>query len=1074
MEVQIRGMADGAVPAEGFHEELVNVRRDPEGFWRELEGVLWVVGLGDEPVLGLVDYTRRGHQRWLVYERGDGDESVVGYVDWRTMAGVEITRRPRASAADGGSSFLSVAGWLYIFTANADPVRWDGERVVTVGWPSAVPAPSAAGSDQGFDAYEQAGASYGSAIGTTGRRAPQRHHAARRGHVPGRGRDAVAARLRGDVPERPRDGVPPSGVSWASGINGIEDNQGRRMVRVEVPAGPDHAIATRLWATPDVSGLNVELVQPVLLLVHEAPHAAGFTFIDHTPDTELGIELLQDALGAPPSGAYAPAFHAGRLWCASGIDPTRLHYSELGLFEQFGPDAFYQIGTSATGSIVAVVPYQRGLYVLKERGIYIVRDNEVRSISTQHGIRSPQAVVSTPLGVAFLDEDVGPCVIVGSTDDDKPTVVEQLPGIRKTWRRYCSREQYSARVLYDPEYAEIWWHVCEGGSARPTLGLVLHLPTGGWSLRPDWAVDAMARVGQRVVVGTEDPDLGTPCGIGILTRAVRTRPDSAGNVTAKVTTAWSEFVGRVTVKGLELVVEATGKDELDVYTRADRKAARVHRTERGRQQAHTDHRPALWGDRWATTTEWVDLDPARVTVDFDHTTPFSFQVAIEAERIRLYALRLVLDPEPGAPANRRRARPRESPVRLYALDALTDAHDYLAPHALNAEAAQVVTRSNRLDRWALAARLPHSKIATDAFGRVRYRAPQHDADDGHCRGRGGFTHHDPRAGRGGRGVGGDVRHARRLPRGVRPSGHERAESAYRARRAGDRDRLRGVDVAPGGHGERAARRRGADHHVPPLRARRGARDGARPGRCRRVRGGAARGDRGRRRGCRSRDGHVPRSSAPDRRGVPMNWRPIRPRDPLDRPALEQLFTDFEAYLPASEHLLPESIDRTVITTRPTWERLALASDFNRQAATLATAASATQLTHNAVALRATLGAPLSVTAQQAIRARAHVVFTTDDGAGGFGVDGELALEWWARIGGVTAKVAGTRQTVKRNPTNSIQGQGHAVFAVEAWIPGAVSIEWVEVRYLYTPTAAANCHIHRSVVWVNRHNLYEAM
>ena len=61
-------------------------------------------------------------------------------------------------------------------------------------------------------------------------------------------------------------------------------------------------------------------------------------------------------------------------------------------------------------------------------------------------------------------------------------------------------------------------------------------------------------------------------------------------------------------------------------------------------------------------------------------------------------------------------------MRLYPLDALTDAHDYLAPHALNAEAAQAVTRGNRLDRWALAGRLTHDKIATDAFGRVRYRA----------------------------------------------------------------------------------------------------------------------------------------------------------------------------------------------------------------------------------------------------------------------------------------------------------------------------------------------------------------
>lgn len=61
-------------------------------------------------------------------------------------------------------------------------------------------------------------------------------------------------------------------------------------------------------------------------------------------------------------------------------------------------------------------------------------------------------------------------------------------------------------------------------------------------------------------------------------------------------------------------------------------------------------------------------------------------------------------------------------MKLYALEDLQDSRDYLAPHGLNAEAAQVVTRANRLDRWALNGRLAHTKIAPDAFGRVRYVA----------------------------------------------------------------------------------------------------------------------------------------------------------------------------------------------------------------------------------------------------------------------------------------------------------------------------------------------------------------
>lgn len=652
MEIPIRGMADGAIPPEGYHEELANVRRDPEGYWRELEGVLWVVGLGAEPVIGLVDYVRRGNQRWLVYERGDGDESVVGYVNWRTMAGVEITRRPRTAAADGGSSFLSVAGWLYIFTPQADPVRWDGERVVPVGWPSVPPAPLAAGGDQGFDAWDSAGASYGGAAGNADdvlkNATTQRGVGTYPDSSATQWRRGYAVTFLNDLGME----SPPSAVSWASGINSAADNFGRRMVRVEVPAGPDHAIATRLWATPDVSGLNAELVQPVLLLVHEAPHAGGFTYVDHTPDTELGVELLQDGLGPPPSGAYAPAFHAGRLWCASGTEPTRLHYSELGLFEQFGGESWYQIGTSATGAIVAVVSLQRALYVFKERGIYIVREGEVRALSTQHGIRSPQAVAIVPGGLAFLDEDAGPCLIQGTTDDDQPTVIAAIPGIRRTWRRYCSREQYSARVLYDPEHDEVWWHVCEGGAVRPTLGLVFHVSTQGWSLRPDWSVDAMLRVGQRVLVGTEDVTAATPCGIGILTRASRTRPGSSDPIVASLTSSWSEMVRPVMIRGVELLTEAVGKEAVNVYTAANRKATRVLRTESGRQQAHTDHTRPLWGDRWAVLDEWADLEPARVPVDFERTSAFSFQVRVEAERMRLYGMRLILEPEPAAPANR--------------------------------------------------------------------------------------------------------------------------------------------------------------------------------------------------------------------------------------------------------------------------------------------------------------------------------------------------------------------------------------------------------------------------------------
>lgn len=660
----IGGMFEAPFTPEGKVASLKFARLVDDGAWTVLEGVRDTGVTVGGRVISLYDYHRRGGQRWTILEvvvDGTSTTKVVA-VNWHALTVEEICTRNHAPSTRRGSQFLTVSGWLWILSEYDSPVRWDGERLVPIGWPGTTPGLTAAGPNEGVDHIEQAAAKYETTPDELNR-------------------GAVRSRGLGDVPSPTADGAetvwrrgyartflndlgqesPPCEVVYASGTNPPDVDGGRKVARVSGGPGPAHARGQRLWVTRNVAGLTDPTAAPLQLL-EEIQHAGAFDYFDHTPDGELALELVEEDLGAPPTGAYAAAVHNGQTWLVGRENRSRVYYSTAsgggGLVEQFGLFAYLDVGGPDSGNVTALVPTQRALFVLKTRGVYAILGDPAGgyrwvAISERHGTTAPRGWAIVPaVGLVFLDSTAGPCALVGDVNDQVPTKIEPLAGVARTWRRYASEDQAGARVLYDPSVGEVWWHVCEGGSIDPTLGLVLHLEAGGWSLRPGWEIGALGRFGDRVLVGYVDD--GGDDRLGIMTEAETTGPDGAEIELELWTGAVEHHQAERTITG-EILCDAIGTSGLALATRPNRQTEIVDHAELGtKEQVPSEHDAALWGDAlWSTTALWEDIEPIRLPIDLHgRIAMHTVQVRIRAARTRLYAMRLLVDPDT-SPVHRR-------------------------------------------------------------------------------------------------------------------------------------------------------------------------------------------------------------------------------------------------------------------------------------------------------------------------------------------------------------------------------------------------------------------------------------
>jgi hypothetical protein len=658
--IPVLGMRDEAFPEEGFHERITNGHVDEEGVWFASEGAIRIRDFGGgSDIIEVFEWTRRGNQRWLIIESVEDDETTnIFFYDWQADTVSLITTRRYSPAAPVGSTFLPLGNWLYILTPGDTPIRWDGHRLEPVGFqvPS---APLVSGPSGGFTAYDSAAAS-----SLYVRKDP----VTQRGVGPYPDDQGIEPADLGVGPSQPwRVGYaltwintvgsesPPSPLAITSGANLADLEKGRQAVFLEIPPGPPGAVAGRLWRTPNLQDVT-EPSGASLFLVDEFAHASGHTHIDLTPDGELNILLDDSGLGVPPVQPPTGAFWGGFVWFVDGDDRTTLRRSSLLLQEQFSDEAYYKAGSAHTGEIVALVPHQRSMILLKERGVFAMVDPDAapRVISEAHGTTAPKAAVVVPgLGILYLDSTAGPSVIYGTLQDEQSTGIKPLPGIRRTWRKLASRYLHSARVLYDATNREVVWSIPTGGGTRNSLVLVYHLLTEAWSLRPDWPVDSMVITSSgHILAGTRQLQPG----LDILTYGAIGRDPQEVPVELSVRTAWLEALAVTTYQSAELLVDAVGAVTVDVVARADRRPVDIDQTEQGKQLVQPDHDRDAWSSGlWGAAYSWTDIDPGRVVVDLhERTTAHSYQLRMTGARLRLYSLLVHTTDDQALPYRRER------------------------------------------------------------------------------------------------------------------------------------------------------------------------------------------------------------------------------------------------------------------------------------------------------------------------------------------------------------------------------------------------------------------------------------
>lgn len=672
ISIQLRGMSEDDLFSTdpSFASRIEDLERDPDGVWRPTPGLIEIAdgwGLGE--IVGIRWFNPRGSQRFLVYEQvTDTNEITLRWVDMTTGGSDthrDIAVRRRRPARSGPAHFLQIGRWLLYFNGLEHPIRWDGRTVVPVGFAGPAPAPRVVGYTEGFQHFDVAGA----ALDGTGFLHDEQRGVGEFGNNV-RWTYAYGITV---VNDRGQES-PMSAIVYAHGAS--TSASGRCGVRIKVPRMPDNVDAIRLWRS--INLVDQQVASPTMQLLDTFQLGAEFDYIDLAPDSELGIAFVPESVGPVPLGINAAEFWQGRTWVA--VD-DRLHFSVAGFDEVFPEGNYLTIG-AGTGRIVALRSIPAGLAVFKEHGVYLVKGNElsgfrVETLSETEGTTAPRAIeYVSGIGLVFLSEH-GPRVLRGILEDDQPTAIGQLRGIRRTWRRHIiGTAIHNAFVVHRPEVEELWFHLPEFGQVPPTLGLVLHYGDGPgtWSLRPDWplfsgtthdkkvwfGIDGQAQLLSRyswtgnVAGPPEDPTVI----VNSEAETVYVGGGGGGSKGAPIVGVYETgtFVSptRILPTGIEIAGLVVGVDKsIDVQVRYGRRPTfeQTSDTTMLPDRWSEDDRRDVWGEAtFDATKRWHDYEPGFIARSVMGRLTNQLQFRLSGTEMRPAGLRVNLATPDGNPA----------------------------------------------------------------------------------------------------------------------------------------------------------------------------------------------------------------------------------------------------------------------------------------------------------------------------------------------------------------------------------------------------------------------------------------
>ena len=285
----------------------------------------------------------------------------------------------------------------------------------------------------------------------------------------------------------------PSALAQFLNQGGDGPDNGATPVAVILPQGSSHVVARRIYRTQnvyDAAGNLLNLGYGDSYYFHsEVPDNFTTTIEDTLPDSFLGAQLDESALGPWPAGAKYIASFKDTLFVAGGT-ANEVRFSAPRFPEVFPLDNVMDIGDADLGPVTGLYAARNAVVVFKPRGIYLIKGDPVNgfyavTLTKDVGCSAPNSVVEVPgVGLCFLAED-GIYVLQGSLENEgvATRVVNISGALSETFKRVNRTALPNASGAIYHRDREAWWALPTLGNEYANLVLVFHYDVGAWSTR---------------------------------------------------------------------------------------------------------------------------------------------------------------------------------------------------------------------------------------------------------------------------------------------------------------------------------------------------------------------------------------------------------------------------------------------------------------------------------------------------------------------------------------------------------------------------------------------------------------
>lgn len=538
--------------------------------------------------------TKGGARQYVLYEAKNVSTGITSLrvLDHNPEGATNLEVGRNETTVNEPSTQYEPFGRFLIITNGYDkPVKFDGSRLLPLGWDSAPGACTPWKPDVDFDQYSTK--QFYPIVDQDDRNLDILYGLGRKTADAANVYRYKITFLSESGSESPMGQASPA-VAWdtASGTD-IWDVK-RQAVHLEsIPLGPTGTVARNVWRTYNLRDSDTE--DDIYFYVGTIHNNTETNYTDFVNDSAVGAQAPSDADSIPfpaPNCRFSANF-SNTLFIDGGLsEPTRIYYSNPLQPDSFAASNYFDVGTRSGGVITALVPYYNQLLVFRERAIDIIRRNEesgnfyLRPLQEGVGTKATNGMAFIPqVGLVFLAQD-GVWIVQGGMDGGSQI---QLAKLSKSVEETIDRLNPDVLSRAVAAYSKYWneWHVyfAVDGSEVPNIGLVFHLDKETWSTRTGFPVGALTtdqngwlifgnHTGKETVAVDEDYEAGLfvisgirNYGYNIVLQAQEyiTTPRAPEN--AKLRPVWSDFGypnQKKFVKYVYLYVLTTGDKDIPI------------------------------------------------------------------------------------------------------------------------------------------------------------------------------------------------------------------------------------------------------------------------------------------------------------------------------------------------------------------------------------------------------------------------------------------------------------------------------------------------------------------------------